>query len=616
MDIFVRGLPDQTTAKQVTRYFRKQLRPYGIDILTFRKLRRQGCGILTVLDIQKAEYFLRDHGPRPQSRAQSTSSRPLRYMNRDIFCAPGHQKPDELLLQTLRHEFKERASQKPGALSKRSTQNNLDRQYNIDSIQCGFWDYEGFDLVYLRCGEFRRAGLVKFGLKNLALVSDAAHPTEYRLDIPYTTVLSIVYGDFKDRSITLTLSQAPKVYRQQQPNQSSVLSAFLHLSLESSRNAKRVRVPGLWEGQEFLLARCLVYRIGISCSNMMRDLTQMLQQDQAMPPNIRWPTSVRHLSTSISIELAEFETALNFRYPDLELRIKFQLHKLTQNGFLLPHTVMQLIPHVVSTYQRSGGFVAAEALQHLRRQIPYAGPETESSTFSLHELISHLQNYEKMGGLESARHQYFEAKHPHIKFVHRVKVTPAGFYLYGPEPETSNRVLRTYDNNIDHFVRVTFCDEDGDQLRFERSVSLEEIFHVKFKKVLENGLRVAGRDFHFLGFSHSSLREQTCWFVTPFKADQVRLDAESIRKRLGDFSAFRCPAKCAARIGQAFSTTDGAVRIRPSICKIVPDIERNNRVFSDGVGTLSSELLRKLWREYASTGTRKPTLYQIRYQGM
>src|ERR1700733_9714944 len=109
------------------------------------------------------------------------------------------------------------------------------------------------------------------------------------------------------------------------------------------------------------------------------------------------------------------------------------------------------------------------------------------------------------------------------------------------------------------------------------------------------------------------------------------LNALGVVARLGDFSRIRSPAKCAARIGQAFSETNGTVGLSPGAVEEVPgsyvypawrtsltnysDIKRNGRVFSDGVGVFSPEILEKVWREYA-LGRERPTLLQIRWAGM
>jgi hypothetical protein len=85
-----------------------------------------------------------------------------------------------------------------------------------------------------------------------------------------------------------------------------------------------------------------------------------------------------------------------------------------------------------------------------------------------------------------------------------------------------------------------------------------------------------------------------------------------------DFTNIHCSAKCAARIGQAFSDTIFAVRI-PSTATVLEtkvDVVRNGRVFSDGCGTMSLELFQLLWRALQYRQRQKrPTILQIRYRG-
>ena len=44
-------------------------------------------------------------------------------------------------------------------------------------------------------------------------------------------------------------------------------------------------------------------------------------------------------------------------------------------------------------------------------------------------------------------------------------------------------------------------------------------------------------------------------------------------------------------------------------------IERNGYDFSDGVGTISEALLRRVWKTYGKQRLIKPTALQIRFQG-
>lgn len=103
--------------------------------------------------------------------------------------------------------------------------------------------------------------------------------------------------------------------------------------------------------------------------------------------------------------------------------------------------------------------------------------------------------------------------------------------------------------------------------------------------------------------------------MAPFTLDGEVLHARSVIQRLGEFREIRSPAKCAARIGQAFSQTFSAISLPGDAIQKVPDVWRNNRNFSDGVGTCSDSVMRKIWKEYAQSHGLKPTVFQIRFRG-
>ena len=103
--------------------------------------------------------------------------------------------------------------------------------------------------------------------------------------------------------------------------------------------------------------------------------------------------------------------------------------------------------------------------------------------------------------------------------------------------------------------------------------------------------------------------------MAPFISNGSLTYAQMVIKSLGDFSAIRSPAKCAARIGQAFSQTLTSISIPSEAFESMPDIERNGRTFSDGVGTCSTAVLHKIWEKFKQARVLKPTALQIRFQG-
>jgi hypothetical protein len=166
-------------------------------------------------------------------------------------------------------------------------------------------------------------------------------------------------------------------------------------------------------------------------------------------------------------------------------------------------------------------------------------------------------------------------------------------------------------------MRVFFADEDGMSVFYDSKSSQDQVYE-RFRTVLREGIKIAGRHFEFLGFSHASLRYHQTWFMSPITQDGRIICARDVIAELGDFSNIHCSAKCAARIGQAFSDTIFAVPIPRTayVTETKDDVVRNGRTFSDGCGTMSTELIEKVWRALPpERRSKRPTIFQIRYRG-
>jgi RNA-dependent RNA polymerase len=138
---------------------------------------------------------------------------------------------------------------------------------------------------------------------------------------------------------------------------------------------------------------------------------------------------------------------------------------------------------------------------------------------------------------------------------------------------------------------------------------------------LRQGFELGGRAFEFLAYSTSALREHSVWFVSPFRDPKKGyVTAETIRSSLGDFSELlRTPSKYAARIAQAFTATDRSVKIRRGEWEEQPDLGPHKSLHTDGVGTISPELARRIWEEKCRNsrclGREPPSAYQFRFLG-
>ncbi|KAI0274706.1 RdRP-domain-containing protein [Gloeopeniophorella convolvens] len=213
-----------------------------------------------------------------------------------------------------------------------------------------------------------------------------------------------------------------------------------------------------------------------------------------------------------------------------------------------------------------------------------------------------------------------------------VSITPTATKLEGPLPERSNRVLRTYAANHDSFIRVSFIEETDLRYQHDRETDGPAFVNSWVLPILRNGIHIANRHFRFLAYSQSALKTHTVWFVKEFKGSSGQLIAAStIIKSLGNFGGLTydpnlmyCPARYAARISQSFTTTDSSISVPAEEIFVRKDIMSNcgRWSFTDGVGSISPELARGIWKVLQKKGSRStrrtttyPRAFQIRLSG-
>lgn len=216
-----------------------------------------------------------------------------------------------------------------------------------------------------------------------------------------------------------------------------------------------------------------------------------------------------------------------------------------------------------------------------------------------------------------------------LVYIHRVQITPSKIYFYGPEINVSNRVLRSNSENIDDFIRVSFVEEDSSKIYSTdlapRSAGVKRTkLYFRILDVLRNGIAVGDKQYQFLAFSSSQLRENSTWMFSSSR----QLTADGIRKSLGDFSKIRNVAKFAARLGQSFSSSTETLIVRKDEVEIIPDIKNAagylftngigkispDYLFSDGIGKISPDFARRVAIK-CGLKSATPSAFQIRYGG-
>ena len=618
MEVFIHNLPHQASEAQLNKFFRTTLA--GLKITAFRcqRLGKPGLATLTFLDASHALIFLKLYGKYdPYTHGNSRPSE-LRYIGKVILCGQSRNAPNPYLLRILEEEEKTRKHNASRNTTTQPPKQKLDRKLEYSQLSCGSWDFKESDLVFVPYFTDNRSSNVHFGKKSLGIIM--GDPSSHRVEIPYSDINSVTRGATGEFSLTFTTFMAPRTYALADTSVTDLMAMIAKFSYaqaqrrSSAPKIKWTRVTCINKSYESVFSNCFVYRLTIPHSAFVK--ADGLKKAREIPPITQWPTTVHHPARPYARELTQLSSALASTYESVPFALKFQMQRLVQYGYLGPSRVVELLSEVHAMTKRSDLKTCLAAVQKLFQQIPFQGPSTESDDFKLQTLVAWLKDNENAFKREDPRlSKAKQRRNANLAMIHNAMVTPAGTYPHGPYEQPMNRVLRKYAQYLDFFLNVTFADEDGEPLRLYPGVSNEEIYHNRFKKVLGGVINIAGRGFEFLGFSHSSLRAQSCWFMAPFTHDGTLIHSRLVIKGLGDFSKIRTPAKCAARIGQAFSDTLTAVNIPPECVRHMRDIERSGRVFSDGVGVISRSIQQRIFKQYALSQKLKPTVFQIRYAG-
>ncbi|XP_042519740.1 RNA-dependent RNA polymerase 6-like [Macadamia integrifolia] len=209
--------------------------------------------------------------------------------------------------------------------------------------------------------------------------------------------------------------------------------------------------------------------------------------------------------------------------------------------------------------------------------------------------------------------------------VRRLVITPTKAYCLPPEVELSNRVLRKYKEKGDRFLRVAFMDEGFQQLNSSvlsysvapivwditsKSYKQNTAVYQRIETIMNKGFYLCGRKYSFLAYSSNQLRDCSAWFF----AEEENVRVTDILNWMGRFKD-RNVAKCAARMGQCFSSTYATVDVPlKNVNMNFPDIRRNGYVFSDGIGIITPQLAMEVAEKLQLT-VNPPSAYQIRYAG-
>ncbi|KPI41804.1 putative RNA-dependent RNA polymerase 1 [Cyphellophora attinorum] len=608
MDVFVRNIDAKLTKAKVELVLRPVLEELDIPIFEITKPQGKPFAFITFPSVAKGQRLL--------DKAASTPRLFVSLSGKLATFQRSKKAPDPLAVKALIRDEKE-AGRKAWQRSARDAAKTdaakaelpALRRATITHFRCGQWETSAKTQkrVFVPYHEQAVSGTYRKTEHNL-LLQLSFHPgLTHEIEIDRAAITSIAVSTERGMStLAITLWLQPKIFERSGGSEDDLADLLQQLGLTKFTPAKKkIRCASLPGRSVANVGGCMTYMLVFSGK------IGGLQQNMASLMSFQVPvitTSATMTSPTLG-DLPANITALNADIARLRFgySVRFQIQALWTNGTLSPGEVARLLPDILHLQRTAGEKATIKALKWILLHFAPTDASPDSAGNGLAAAKASLDSYGRMG--------YSEKDVPQGRdevFIHRVTVTPTGLRLFGPELTAANRILRKYREHAECFIRVVFTDEDEERVAFSREIDNDAIFMGRFLTLLQNGIDIAGFRFEFLGFSHSSLRSQTCWFMRPFIHDGQLMYARTLIDQLGDFSAIRCPAKCAARIGQAFSDTTRAIRVDSRVVSEHDDVRSGRHVFTDGCGTISPAVWSLLKGNYARGD---PTSYQIRYKG-
>ncbi|RDW61792.1 RNA dependent RNA polymerase [Aspergillus mulundensis] len=601
MEVFVHNLPAELSKDAFQHLLEPFMRSLAIANYDCEKPRRKRFGRILFLISSDGERFLARHG----EELRDGDSRPISklcILGSHVFCKPSNRKPDQIDLRALANEVEERINP-----SRVIEEEGASVSFTLRKSSCGYTTFSGNDFAYLPEVLWQEHGTVIFKKRNM-IVQFA--PSRRRIRIPLNTIHELVWT--YAGSVLLTLTTVPLFFE--------------------SDGASHVRLLSLGDSHSAIVGQCLVYEFEVIPVDLKRKLGGLADRVTVVPYDRNWTAAgyahkelhaheefYAYGSWRSQLQILKAELTRFTKNALLPFGVLFLLQGLVYNAYLPPFTVLNLANRLVGIFRtrkaQGKRAISISSFKRLYAILGWPSPHADPAEFTTQGLIDIItgSDQELYDGMIQA-----EGFRParNFAYVYRVQVTPSRITLHGPEVEALNRILRRFPNHHEYFIRVQFCEEDGQDVHFNPKINNDRVFE-KFRDVFQYGFHIAGRTYTFLGFSHSSLRSHSAWFSAPFVDDDLKLQTYfTIIKAIGIFSNITSPARCAARIGQAFSDTPFAINLKENKISVwkIPDVEANGRVYSDGVGTISQDAVDAIHTVLPMRKGR-PTCFQIRLGG-
>lgn len=509
MDIFVHNVPYAVSPDRLSDFLSRYIHshtmrlhersgmPTNFHVTLFRNPHipgaHKGIGTLTIANAAVATAFLQ------------TYSNGLPFEGRLIGFSPGKRSPDAGLLHELRTTSFETATARKERLEKQERlainvqfaqlnfgllcrEETFSPEYDCGSGEAQFQEEGGFVELILGQRSVRiRTKSIQYGVYDglrLLIVLDQAPILEDAISTPGSESTSPSVDPFDLRELLAAMhSLRPPTLSVQQ------------------KAAKRVRVGG-FDDQHKALSRFISKALLITFPTFAM-LDRFTFGSEEVGARKIHKYSFRIAKTS-NLCVAHFEEiACWLQKHRGSIKLTYSIEALLLSGRILVKELVDLLDLIDAHINTSDYDLVCKALRNLTEKLlpPSVGDRYASGKVHLKETFNLCIASED-------RRKPLPRKQDNFTFLARhLIVTPCAQYLEGPFAEQSNLILRRYADYQDHFLRVSFLDEDRLNHRAPQDRNIDNTLFIKqcVGDRMKAGFQIGTFHFDFLGYTMSAL---------------------------------------------------------------------------------------------------------------
>ena len=309
--------------------------------------------------------------------------------------------------------------------------------------------------------------------------------------------------------------------------------------------------------------------------------------------NMNLKTNIEYLNQTLSKSLISLNISLINHIQDKVNKFNNAFPKLV---FPLQYAILSLITQKkINIYHIDTNFISFYSKKDESKQIE-ASLLIEEIIKDISITNKHLTNFSQFYidnyvkyAEHSKNHQrllYENNLNNNLAKIRTIHITPSLIYYLAPMLESTNHFIRMY-NQEQYIIRVNFLDENETQMYFNTMKINNKRLLSFLEYLMMESFYIGNNEFRYVIESSSQKKKNSFWAINCSLTQR-----NQIINTLGNFNSEKNIFKNSARRGQTLSYSRYIITLNHTNIKLIPDVNRNGYIFTDGIGQISFNLVK------------------------